>query len=148
MAPRAGSDDPPSFWKGDATSSSSSLGGLVLQKCSKVLLCIFLEEEPAAAPRLHYCLSAPPAWSLHPLPSQISSCLNLTVGTQGRSWRLNEAHFLRRRNGGHHRALLGFNNCMSQFKQQISFYAIQTHILLFLFFQVTASFHKLFAVAG
>ena len=31
---------------------------------------------------------------LHPLPSLISSCLNLLLGTQGRSWRLNEAYFL------------------------------------------------------
>ena len=39
-----------------------------------------------------------------PLPSLISSCLNLIFGTQGRSWRLNEAYFLPTRNGGHRRA--------------------------------------------
>ena len=36
---------------------------------------------------LHYCLTAPPL-SLHPLPSLISSCLNLPFATQGRPWRL------------------------------------------------------------
>ena len=53
------------------------------------------------APRLHYdFLTAPPLF-LHPLPSLISSCLNLPFGTQVRSRRLNEAHFLQTRNGGH-----------------------------------------------
>lgn len=49
-----------------------------------------------------YCffLTVPP-WSLHPLPSLIGGCLNLTLGTQGRSWWLNEADFLRMTNGGH-----------------------------------------------
>ena len=28
--------------------------------------------------------------SLHPLPSIVSTCLNLPTGTLGRSWRLNE----------------------------------------------------------
>ena len=40
------------------------------------------------------------------LPSLISSCLNLTFGTQGRSRRLNEAYFLPTRNGGHRKALV------------------------------------------
>ena len=43
--------------------------------------------------------------SLHPLPSLISNCLNLPLGTQGRPWRLNEAHFLKTRNRGHTQAL-------------------------------------------
>ena len=30
----------------------------------------------------------------HPLPSLINNCLNLPIGTQGMSWKLNEAHFL------------------------------------------------------
>ena len=41
---------------------------------------------------------------LRPVPSQISTCLNLPLGTQGRSRRLNEAHFLRTRNGGPRKA--------------------------------------------
>ena len=40
------------------------------------------------APRLHYCLLTAAPWSLHPLPSVISNCLNLLFGTQERSWRL------------------------------------------------------------
>ena len=39
--------------------------------------------------------------SLHLLSSLISNYLNLLIGTQGRSWRLNEAYFLQTRNGGH-----------------------------------------------
>ena len=61
----------------NALSSSSSFflgGGVVLQKGSKVLLFIFLEEEPDSAPRLHSCLLTAPPWSLHPLPSLISNC--------------------------------------------------------------------------
>ena len=42
-----------------------------------------------------------PPWSLHPLPSLISNSLNLPLGTQGRSWRLNEAPFLKTRDGRH-----------------------------------------------
>ena len=45
-------------------------------------------------PRLHYCFLTVPPLSHHPLPSLISNCLNLPVGTQGRSWRLHEAYFL------------------------------------------------------
>ena len=51
--------------------------------------------------RLYYCCLTAPPWSLHPLPSLISNCLNLPLGTQGRPWRLNEAHFRRIRNGRH-----------------------------------------------
>ena len=42
-----------------------------------------------------------PSLSPHPLPSLINISLNLLVGTQGRSWRLNEAYFLPKRNSGH-----------------------------------------------
>ena len=44
--------------------------------------------------------------SLHPLPSLISNCLSLSVVIQGRSWRLNEAHFLKTRNGGHRKSFV------------------------------------------
>ena len=53
------------------------------------------------APRLCCSFLTVPPWSLHPLPSLISNCLNLPLGTQGRSWRLNEAPFLKTRDGGH-----------------------------------------------
>ena len=42
---------------------------------------------------LVFALTTPPL-SLQPLPSPISNCLNLPIGTQGRSRRLNEAYFL------------------------------------------------------
>ena len=58
------------------------------------------------APRLCYCFLTVPPSSLRPLPSLISDCLNLPLGTWGRSWRLNEAHFLRTRNGGHREAFV------------------------------------------
>ena len=40
------------------------LGGLVLQKSSKILLCVSLEAEPGPAPRLHHCFLTLPPWSL------------------------------------------------------------------------------------
>ena len=39
-------------------------------------------------PRLHYSFLAAPPVCLNPLPSLISSCLNLPFKTPGRSWRL------------------------------------------------------------
>ena len=47
-----------------------------------------LKRNQDPAPRLHYCLLTVPPWSQHPLPSLISTCLNLPFGTQGWSWRL------------------------------------------------------------
>ena len=66
-----------------------------LQNSSKILLCVSLEGEPGPCPKaaLLFLLTVPPL-CLHPLPSLISNCLNLPLGTQGRSWRLNEAYFL------------------------------------------------------
>lgn len=63
----------------------------------------FPEREPGPCPRLYCCFLTLPPLSLHPLPSQISNCLNL--GSQGRPWRLKEAHFLRPRSGGLRKAL-------------------------------------------
>ena len=54
-------------------------------------------ECPKAAPLSLDCSSP---MSLHPLPFLISNCLILPFGTQGRSWRLNEAYFQQIRNGG------------------------------------------------
>ena len=78
------------------------------------MLCV-PEAGPGPAPRLHSGLLPAPPWSPHPLPSLTSTCLNLPFGTQGRSWRLNEAYFLKTRSEGHRtafgprgrRALLG-----------------------------------------
>ena len=75
------------------------LGGLVLQKSSK----IFFEEGPGPCPQTAL-LSLDSSPSLHPLPSLISNPLNLPLGSQGRSWRLNEAHLLRTKNEGHRKA--------------------------------------------
>ena len=73
------------------------------------------------APRLHYCLIAPPL-------SLINNCLNLPFGTQGKFWRLDEAYFLQTRNGGHrkdlypggpHRVLLCFTGTLANILQCI-----------------------------
>ena len=57
------------------------------------------------APRLYCCFLTVPPLSLHPLPSLMSNCLNLPLGSQRRSWRLNEACFLKTRNGDTERLL-------------------------------------------
>ena len=62
-----------------------------------MLSCVFLEREPGPAPRL-------PIVSWLFFSSVISNCLNVPLGPQGRSWRLNEAHFLKIRSGGHRKA--------------------------------------------
>ena len=62
-----------------------------------VIMCVpWGNQDPA--PSLYYCFLTVPPLSLHPLPSLISNCLNLPLGTLGR---LNEAHFLKIRNRGH-----------------------------------------------
>ena len=62
-------------------------------------LCVPLEGEPGSCPKAVLPLS------FHHLLSLISNYLNLPLGTQGRPWRLNEAHFLKTKNGGHRRLL-------------------------------------------
>ena len=68
-------------------------------------LCVPLEREPGPCPKavlfLLGCFSLVFAF----LPSLISNCLNLPLGTQGRSRRLSEAHFLKTRNGDTKRLL-------------------------------------------
>ena len=76
------------------------------QKSSRVLLCIFLEEESGPAPRLPHCFQTAPSWSLHSPPSLISNCSNLSFGAQGKSRKLNEAYFLQIRNGGHRKTFM------------------------------------------
>ena len=46
------------------------------------MLCVSPEGKPGPAPRLHYYLLTAPPRSLHPLPSLISTCLNLPFGAQ------------------------------------------------------------------
>ena len=64
------------------------LGILVLQKSSKALLYVLLEEESEHRPNLHYGFLAAPPLSLHPLAFLISSCSKLPLGAQGKSRRL------------------------------------------------------------
>ena len=52
---------------------------------------------------LHYRFLAALPLLLCFLPSLISNCLNLPFGTQGRTRRLNEIHFIQTREGGHRR---------------------------------------------
>ena len=84
-----------------------------------VSLCVSLKDRVYTL--LPQGLTVPPL-SLDLLPSLISSCLNLSLRTQGRPWRLNEVHFLKTRNGGHrkafcalepHRALLTYQNALA-----------------------------------
>ena len=63
------------------------------------------ENQDLVPGRYHSSLTVPPG-RLRPLPSPIINCLNLSLGTQGRPGRLNEAHFLKTRNGGHGKAFV------------------------------------------
>ena len=57
-------------------------------------------------PKLYYCFLTVPPWFLHSFPSLISNSFNLPIGTQERSWRLNEAYFLQSRNEGHRKVFM------------------------------------------
>ena len=57
---------------------------------------VLLRGNQDPAPRLYCCCSTVPPLSLHPLPSLISICLNLPLGTQGGPLRLSEAHFFKK----------------------------------------------------
>ena len=61
-----------------------------LQNSSEILLCVSLEWKPGPVPRLHYWFLTASPLSLHRFPFLISNCLNLPVGTQGRSRKLSE----------------------------------------------------------
>ena len=79
-----------------------------------------LEGVSISAKQLRYCCVYPlrgsqappqgcttvPHLSPRPFPSLISNCLNLLLGAQGRSWRLNDAYFLYSRNGEHGKAFV------------------------------------------
>ena len=70
------------------------------KQCKDTVLCI-PEGEPGPCSKAALFFLGYSLLSLHPLPSLISSCLNLLFATHGRSWRLNVAYFLQIRNGGH-----------------------------------------------
>ena len=53
------------------------LGDLCLQKNSKVVLCVFLEEEPGPCPKASLLSVDYSSLVLHPLLSLINNCLNL-----------------------------------------------------------------------
>ena len=61
---------------------------LILQKSSKVGLCVSLEGEPGPFPQSAPLFLDCSPLSLHPLLCLISNCWNKPFGTQGRSWRL------------------------------------------------------------
>ena len=75
------------------------VGVSILQKSLKILFCISLGAGPCPKASLFF-LDCSCKLSQHPLPSLISSCLNLPFRTQGRSWRLKKAYFLQTRNIG------------------------------------------------
>ena len=66
-----------------------------------ILLGVSLERDLGSCPKPVLWLLDGTPLSLHLLPSLISNCLNLSLGTQGRPWWLNEFHFLKTRSGGH-----------------------------------------------
>ncbi|KAB1275680.1 hypothetical protein Cadr_000010630 [Camelus dromedarius] len=79
-----------------------------------------LRRKQDPVPGLHCFFLIVPPLSLHPLPSLISNCLNLPLGAQGRSRRLNEPYFLQTRNGGHGNGLvLCVSTTSSQFLQKL-----------------------------
>ena len=90
---------------------------LVPQKGSTILLYVSFGTDTAL--RLHQPLTAS-LLLLYPLPSLISNCLNLPVGTQGRSWSLKPILYKQETGdterlsylGEPHRNLLGFLNSL------------------------------------
>ena len=69
-------------------------------------LCVSLEREPGSCLKDYYYFLTVPPWSLQPLPYLFSNYLNKFLGAQGSSWRVNEVHFLKARNGGHRKAFV------------------------------------------
>ena len=77
--------------------SSTWVGGLRSRRTQRYCYVYFLRRNQDPIPRLHHCFLTLPPLFLHSPPTLISKCLNLPFGTQGRSKRLNEAHFLQTR---------------------------------------------------
>ena len=73
-----------------------------LQNSSKVLLCVSVNGATGLCPK-----AALDCFSLvsHPLPSLTNNCLNLPIGTQERSWRLNGGYFLQLKKWGYRKSL-------------------------------------------
>ena len=74
---------------------------LVLQRSSKIVLCISPEGKPAPP----QCRTQLPPCLCIPAPLWLWTVWTV-LWTQGRSWRLNEACFLQIRNGGHRKAFV------------------------------------------
>ena len=95
------------------------------KQCKDTVLCI-PEGEPGPFSKAALFFLGYPLWSLHPLPSLISSCLNLLFATHGRSWRLNVAYFLQIRNGGHRFCIPGSptGSCSISVSLSMPYYSI------------------------
>ena len=59
-----------------------------------IVVCIDGEPGPCPKAALLFLLTVCFSLVWHPLPSLINKCLNLLIGTQGRSWRQNKGYFL------------------------------------------------------
>ena len=75
--------------------------GFQLQSSSNALSCVSPEGKPGRRSKAALFLDCA---CLVSAPPPFSNCLDLTFGIQGRSWRLNEAHFLWSRKGGPRKA--------------------------------------------
>ena len=86
--------------------SSTGRGCQYLHNSSEILFLYPLSGNKDPVPKLYYCFLTVPPWPLHSFPSLISNSLNLPIGTQESSWRLNEAYFLQSRNEGHRKVFM------------------------------------------
>jgi len=74
------------------------LKGKTFKKIKSYCYVYFLRMNQDPAPRLLYCFLTRSSLSLHPIPSLISNYFKLPFGEHRKSWRLNEAYFLKIRN--------------------------------------------------
>ena len=92
-----------------------------------------LRQRQSPVPRLHYILLVAPPLSLHPLPSLIINYLNLLIGTQGRSGRLETVPY-KQETGDTERLLYpGAPQCPAWFHLQ--YIVINFYRLLLYYFQ-------------
>ena len=81
------------------------LGGLVLQKGSKILLCIFLEEDPGSCPKAALLsIDGSSLVSVSP-PFQVEQLFEPALWTSGKVTEA-EAYSRKTRNGGHSKACI------------------------------------------
>ena len=115
--PKTGSGGPSSWNEECFINNFHLLGGLVLQKNSKILLCIFLEEGPGPCPKAVLlsldCSS--------PVSTSPSLPWLATVWIQARSRRLNETYFLKS-SGGHRFLCPGTPEGPARFQYSSSWY--------------------------